>query len=98
MRDGLEFVFSPDIIPGGWLGSKHQQTKYIIIIPMTKLLTMAAEKTGRRFLLTRHPCRPLIPPPPAPTPTSQSVEALTHLAFRDIIIIIIIIIITNNTK
>ena len=26
LRDGLEFVFSPDVIPSGWLGSKQQQT------------------------------------------------------------------------
>ena len=26
MRDELAFVFSPDILPSGWLGSKHQLT------------------------------------------------------------------------
>ena len=25
----VKFVFSPDVIPCGWLGSKQQQTNYV---------------------------------------------------------------------
>ena len=31
LGDGLKFVFGPDIIPSGWLGSKHQLTTYLFL-------------------------------------------------------------------
>ena len=40
VRDGLKFVFMPDIIPSGWLGSKHQLT-------INKLHTQKEKKPGK---------------------------------------------------
>ena len=34
LRDGLEFVFSRDIIPSGWLGSKHQLIILRVSLPI----------------------------------------------------------------
>ena len=37
LRDGLKFVFSPDIISNGWLGSKHQLTASVECVCVCKV-------------------------------------------------------------
>ena len=64
LRDRLEFVFSPDIIPSGWLGSKHQLTNWQIFFLFYSIFC-----TGT---ITTSLCLVLKPPPLPPSPPSSS--------------------------
>ena len=58
MRDGVyrEFVFSPDVLPSGCLGSEHQLTDFSICCYATLSCCVAGENAGIYCLLCLRMC------------------------------------------